>query len=276
VSWYYEAALALALVAGSSGSSAQTQAIGVRYSAKQLNCARFLENAASKIVTQAGGQGREQTSGRTGVWQFRATPSNDNVALEGWLDSLSLWRRSTETTLKPDTDGLLGGRYRGTLSGGGVYSSQTRPFVPDEVGEVAGMATALDDFFPPLPPRSLRPGQVWASSGVTIRRLPDSAMSGVPLYRFQVETRRRAASAEIESDTLPLELRQVSQERGTFVWHPLLGLLQRERWIVVETTVPASRTVPQPVRSKIEQRITVLRDLSVPPEAGGRCGAIPS
>jgi hypothetical protein len=133
------------------------------------------------------------------------------------------------------------------------------------------MGTALDDFFPPLPPRSLRTGQVWAASGVTIRRLPDSAMSGVPLYRFQVETRRRAASAEIESDSLPLELRQVSQERGTFVWHPLLGLLQRERWIVVETTVPASRTVPQPVRSKIEQRITVLRDLSVPPEGPGRC-----
>jgi hypothetical protein len=198
------------------------------------------------------------------VWQFRAEPAKDDVALEGWLDSLSLWRRSTETTISPDTDGLLGGRYRGTLSQQGVYSGRARPFVPDEVREVAGMGTALDDFFPPLPPRSLRPNQAWSALGVTIRRLPDSAMSGVPLYRFQLETRSTAAKATLEGDTLPLKLRQVSQERGRFVWHPLLGLVRRERRILVETSVPAGQSVRQPVRSKIEQRITVVRDLSAP------------
>jgi hypothetical protein len=256
---------------------ARSQDSELRYRAEQLNCARFLETAESKILTQSGGRGREQTAGRTGVWQFRATPADREVALVGWLDSLALWRRSTETTIRPDTDGLIGGRYRGVLSAQGAYAGKARPFIPDEVAEVAGMGTALDDFFPPLPRGRLRPGQSWSDSlGVTIRRLPDSALSGVPLYRFALETRRRASSAEPQGDTLPLRLRQTSQEQGTYVWHPILGLLRRDRVIVVETTVPPSRSVRQAVRSKIEQRIKVERDLNVSPAKGGRCGATPT
>jgi hypothetical protein len=57
----------------------------------------------------------------------------------------------------------------------------------------------------------------------------------------------------------------VSEEHGVFVWHPLLGLVRRERNIVVETAVPTSRTVRQPVRSKVEQRIVVARDLTGDP-----------
>jgi hypothetical protein len=250
---------------------AQSQDSELRYRAEQINCARFLEVAQSKILTQSGGRGREQTSGRTGVWQFRAVPADREVVLEGWLDSLALWRRSAETTIRPDTDGLIGGRYRGALSPQGGYASRTHPFIPDEVAEVAGMGTALDDFFPPLPRGKLKPGQSWSDSlGVTIRRLPDSALSGVPLYRFALEQRRRANSAEPQGDTVPVRLRQTSQEQGTFVWHPSLGLLRRDRVILVETTVPPSRSVRQAVRSKIEQHITVERDLSSVRSSG--CG----
>jgi hypothetical protein len=255
----------------------QGQTNGIRYTASQLNCARFLENAESSIETETGGRVREQTSGRKGVWQFRASPAVDEIQVEGWLDSLSLWRKSQETTIRPDTDGLLGGRYRGRLSATGVYRSRVRPFVPDEVAEVAGMGNALDDFFPPLPSGPIRPGQAWRdSSGVTLRRMADSGLSGVPLYRYELDVQRVASSAPIRGDSTPLPLRQVSREHGTFVWHPTLGLLRRERRIVVETTVPASRTVRQPVRSKVEQQITVLRDLTIPPADTSGCPATPS
>jgi hypothetical protein len=270
--WGRPLRLSLLCWSGGVGANAHGQAVEVRYGAAQLNCARFLESSDSDILTQSGGRAREQTAGRTGVWQFRAQAGVDRVALEGWLDSLALWRQSKETTIRPDTDGLLGGRYRGTLSGDGAYESQMRPFVPDEVAEVANMATALDDFFPPLPPKPLRPGQAWSdSSGVTLRRLADSGMSGVSLYRFELEARRESHSAPTQADTAPIRLRQVSQERGIFVWHPSLGLVRRDRRIVVETSVPPGRSVRQAVRSKIEQRITILRDLAVPPEAEGRC-----
>jgi hypothetical protein len=267
------AALTAILLVGGTRLSAQAEPSILRYSAEQLNCARFVEASESRIFTQSGGRDREQTAGRKGVWRFRATPDKGGLGLEGWLDSLALWRRSAETTIRPDTDGLLGGRYRGTLSPEGAYSGRARPFIPDEVAEVAGMATALDDFFPPLPPRQLHVGELWNNSrGVTIHRLSDSALSGVSLYRFGLDVRRETQRAELQ-DTLPLKLHQVTRERGTFVWHPLVGLVGRERHIVVETKVPAGGAVRQAIRSKIQQRIRVVRDLTVPPNSGGRCAA---
>jgi hypothetical protein len=241
--------------------SGQEWAVG--YTASQLNCSRFLETVGSEILTEAAGRSRRQTSDRRGVWQFRAAPWTDGVALEGWLDSLALSRRSPETTISPDTDGLLGGRYRGTLSRTGVYTSRVRPFVPDEVAEIAEMSGALDDFFPPVPSRALMAGEEWTDSlGLTIRRLPDSALSGVLLLRFALESRSESRAAPTPTDTLPLKLRQKTEERGELVWHPFLGLLRRDRRIVVETTVPPGRSVRQAVRSRVEQRITVLRDLT--------------
>lgn len=264
--------VSIGFMAAAQRSSIPMQHPVVRYNSTQLACARFLEAADSKIQTEAGGQIRHQTSRRRGVWQFRATPVRGQVALEGWLDSLHLSRRSPETTITPDTDGLLGGRYRGTLSATGVYTSAVRPFVPDEIAEVAGMGTALDDLFPRLSPGVLDVGESWSDSvGLTVRRLPDSVLSGVSLLRFALYARGESRVAPTPSDTLPLKLRQVSKERGKFVWHPFLGLLRRERTIVVETTVPPSRTVRQAVRSKVEQRISLVRDLTVPPADPSRC-----
>lgn len=274
--WLSAALLLVGLVA-SPELNAQSQAVGVRYTAKQLDCARFLEDAHSDIQTESGGRRRHQTSGRQSLWRFRAAASEEDVGLEGWLDSLVVWRRSDETTIRPDTDGLLGGRYRGKLTKSGAYLGRVRPFVPDEVAEVAGMGTALDDFFPPLPSRPLKPHEVWTdSAGITVKRLPDSALSGVPLYRFELETRGETRSATVPGDSLPLRLRQLTQERGSFVWHPLLGLIHRDRRIVVQTTVPAGRSVRQAVRSKVEQRIILSRDLTSLANDQAGCRSSPS
>jgi hypothetical protein len=256
--------MALALLV-SAGGSAAAQHAPIGYTARHLNCASFLEIGDSKILTETGGRARHQTSTRRGVWQFRGSPAGGGVALEGWLDSLTITRRSEETAISPDTDGLLGGRYRGILSRTGVYASRVRPFVPEEVAEVAGMSNALDDFFPPVPPRMLQPGEQWSDSlGLTLRRLPDSVSSGVSLLRFGLENRRESRASPTPADTIPLKLRQKSEERGEVVWHPVLGLLRRDRRIVVETTIPPSRAVRQAVRSKVEQRISVVRQ---PPTA---------
>lgn len=244
------------------------QESAIAYTADQLECARFHETGDSRILTEAGTRIRNQTSTRRGFWQFRGIPSNSNVELEGWLDTLVLIRRSPEAAISPDTDGLIGGRYRGTLSAAGAYTSRVRPFVPDEVAEIAEMSGALDDFFPPLPGRALRSGEEWTDSlGLTIRRLPDSVVSGVPLLRFSLKNRKESRAAPTQADAQPLKLRQNTQEEGEFVWHPMLGLLRRDRRIVVQTTVPPSRSVPQAVRSKLEQRITVVRDLPMSHDA---------
>ncbi|HET6837656.1 MAG TPA: hypothetical protein VFH24_06400 [Gemmatimonadales bacterium] len=256
--------------------SAQGEPVLLRYSSAQLNCARFLEDSESKILTEAGRREQHQSTGRRGVWRFTATPDSAGVALEGWLDSLAIWRRLRTSVVRPDTDGLLGGRYRGLLTPDGIYQSRKVPFVPAEVAELADMATALDDLLPPLPDQPLRPGQAWTdSAGVTVRRLADSGMSGVPLYRFQLEERRTTNAAGVPGDTTMIRLRQSSEEQGTFVWHPSVGLIRRERHITLKTTVPARGVVQQTVRSRIEQKITLSRDLHVPPEIAGRCGEKP-
>jgi hypothetical protein len=257
--------VALALLLAPAMAGAQSEKLHVLYTPPQLDCARFLESAESDVRTETGGRIRLQTSGRTGVWEFRAQPGRNGVlGVEGWLDSLALWRRSDATVTRPDTDGLLGGRYRGELSPTGSYLPKVRPFVPDEVAEIAGMATALDDFFPPLASRALRPGESWTdSAGVSLRRLPDSALSGVPLYRFALESRREVDQADV-GDSVPLRLRQVTVEHGSYVWHPTLGMLRRERRIVVETSVPPGGSVRRSVRSRVEQRITTVRDLASP------------
>ena len=245
--------------------SAPAQIPALAYSVPQLDCARFLETSESKILTQAGGRTRRQTSTRRGRWQFRAAQSGQDLALEAWLDSLAITRRSEEAAISPDTDGLLGGRYRGSLSPTGSYTAQVQPFVPDEVAEVAGMTHALDDFFPPLPSRALGEGESWADSlGLTIRRLTDSVALGGRLQRFDLRRLEALRAAPSITDTLPLALRQHSVETGRVVWHPRLGLLRRDRAIVIETTVPPSRSVRQAVRSKVEQRIMLARDLSPP------------
>ena len=257
--------------------SAQGEPVTLRYSSAQLNCARFLEDSESKILTEAGRREQQQTTGRRGVWRFRAAPERAGIALEGWLDSLSLWRQLRKSVVRPDTDGLLGGRYRGWLAPDGVYESRKVPFVPAEVAELADMTTVLNDLLPPLPDQPLRPGQAWTdSAGVTVRRLADSGMSGVPLYRFQLKDRRTTNAAAVPGDTTVIRLRQTSTEEGTFVWHPSVGLIRRERHITLKTTVPARGVVQQTVRSQIEQRITLTRDLNVPPEIGGRCPEKPA
>lgn len=238
----------------------------VAYSHTQLQCARFHETGQSSIHTESAGRTRDQTSERRALWQFRAAPGQSGITLEAWLDSLAVTRSSPETTISPDTDGLLGGRYRGTLSPGGVYIRQTAPFVPDEVAEVAGMASALDDFFPPLPPKPLPVGKSWADSGrLTIRRLADSSLSGLPLFRYELKRRVETRVAAARGDSTQVPHKQVSEEHGTFVWHPTLGLVRRDRKIVLETTVPVSRSVRRPVRSRVEQQISVTRDLTGDP-----------
>ncbi|HET6777985.1 MAG TPA: hypothetical protein VFH26_03775 [Gemmatimonadales bacterium] len=230
-----------------------------------MNCARFAESIESKILTEAGGRIRRQTSSRRGSWQFRAVDAKSGLVLEAWLDSLVITRRSEETAISPDTEGLLGGRYRGTLSRTGAYAARARPFVPDEVAEVAGMASALDDMFPRLAPRALHIGELWTDSlELTVRRLADSVSSGTPLLRFELRRRGESQAAASGHDSVPLEVQQKSDEVGQVVWHPGRGLLRSQRNVVVETTVPPSRTVRQAVRSKVEQRLTLTRTSDAP------------
>ncbi len=237
------------------------EAAQLRYEAAQLDCARFRERSRSEVETYVAGQTLRETAGLDGEWRFRAAAApGDSVRLEAWFDTLAVWRRSQGDSLAPDTDGIIGGRYRGLLSPDGRYRAETRPFVPDPLQEVADLSRALDDLLPPLPPRRLSYGETWSdSAGLTIRRLADSAGAGGPVHRFRLTIRRDANQVRLRGDSLPLTVRQSIREDDTFTWHPRDGLLRRERRVTVETYVPMEARVRRPVQARIEQRVVLER-----------------
>ncbi|MCU0620977.1 MAG: hypothetical protein MUC69_05685 [Gemmatimonadales bacterium] len=157
----------------------------------------------------------------------------------------------------PDTDGVLGGRFRGTLASDGRYQAGTRPYVPDGVREVWDLGAVLDDLLPPLPPRALQVGEAWrAGDSLAIRRLSDSA--GVARYRTE-----RRAMGRVEppvGDTLTPPFERQTEEQGTFAWHPRDGVLRYERRAEVEVLVPEGRGVRRPVRSHIAQHAVLTRE----------------
>ena len=249
-------------LAGARPADAQARAVATpfRYVPAQLDCATFVEHSRARLEAETGGRRRRETLVRSGVLRFRARASGDDVAIEAWYDTLSLSRESPETTLVPETDGLLGGRFRGTLSPSGRYSVAARPFVPDEVAEVADVGGSLEDLLPPLPTGALAVGQTWSDgAGLELRRLPDSAASGRVIHRLALRAQSRAGTAAIRGDTTSLPAAEVTEEDGQVDWDPERGLLRRSRHIVIETSVPAGGPLKLPFRSRLEQEGELVR-----------------
>jgi hypothetical protein len=212
------------------------------------------------LEAEIGLRRRRETLARDGLWRVRGLPAPAGTTIEAWYDSLALSRTSPEGTLKPDTDGLLGGRYRGTLSPAGSYASDARPFVPDEVAEVADLGAAMGDLLPPLPPAALAVGERWGdSAGLELRRLPDSVAGGRTVQRLALRSRTANDRATVRGDTTAIAARQVTVEDGEVAWDPTAGLLRRTRHIVVETSVPAGGPLRAPLRSRLEQDVVLER-----------------
>lgn len=252
-------ALLALTAAGAARSQQPAGTIQFRYVPAQLDCATYAERSRARLEAETGARRRRETLLRDGVLRFRARPANEAIALEAWYDSLALSRESPEAKLVPDTDGLLGGRFRGTLSTSGRYQVQARPFVPDEVAEVADVGAALDDLLPPLPTRALAVGQEWSDGhGLELRRIADSTADRRLIQRLVMHARSRSGTASIKGDTTQLSATEVTTEDGEIDWDQERGLLRRGRHIVVETTVPAGGPLKLPLRSRLEQDVELV------------------
>ena len=229
------------------------------YSAGQLHCARYAETSRSEIETQTARGSLKAQADRDGIWSLRARDSGGVVVLEAWYDSLSLRRRTAESEVTADTDGLIGGRYRGLLGKSGSYLELATPFVPDDVAEVADLSGAARDLLPPLPPGPLRLGESWSGSGIELSRLPDTTVAGRLLLHYGLGARSEAREAVPRGDTVPIPVRQTTVEQGNVYWSPGSGLVRRTREITVEATIPSGGRITQPVRSRVVQRVELTR-----------------
>jgi len=194
--------------------------------------AAFQESAATTIRTQVGASTRVHTVGREGRWQFRASADESGVRLESWYDALRLWRDADGAREEPDTDGLVGGRYRGVLSPDGRYTPSARPFVPDEVARVTDLADAMVLFLPPLPPVALAEAGRWDGDGLRIVRRPDSLAAGEVLQRLRWVRQLADTAREAAGDSASYQVRTVLHETGDLAWHPASRSRIEERTVV--------------------------------------------
>jgi len=237
-----------------------------RYRPLLLDCARYQVVVRSEIVIQTGRQRIREQTGREGVMILRAVAADSLVRLEGWFDSLALWREGSGERLTPDTDGLIGGRYRGTLTATGEYSATDVPFIPDEIAEIADLSRALGDLLPRLAPISLRLGGSWRDDlGTVISRTTDGAIGGRPVERYRLVRRSERTESRLLPDSSEVSANRTERETGVFSWSSELGIVRWERDLSDLVTVPAGGLVKQPFKTGIEQKVTVVR-------VGGGCG----
>jgi len=218
-----------------------------------LRAVSFDERVRSTVRTQAGSASREEVVGREGRWQVRVATDSLPIRVEAWYDSLVVWREGPEGRLLPDTDGLVGGRFRGRLSAEGGYTSEVRPFIPDEVAEVTDLAGAMTTLLPPLPPVALAAGGRWDGPGLRIVRRADSVASSVPLERYRWVRMAADTVRETGPDSMPWTVRTRLQEQGDLVWHPRLGLLLWQRTTTTELDIPVEGPIRRAARTRIDE-----------------------
>ena len=211
-----------------------------RYTEARLGCATFRETVETEIRTAVGASAREERAGRAGLLSLRATAGDSGLQLLAWFDSLAVWREGPEGRSVPDTEGLLGGRWRGLLDARGRYAGRVVPFIPDEVAGVADLRGILEDFFP---------------------LLPDSALGDGATWRWATRTSRD--STTVVEDSLAIPVHRESIESGSLVWSTAVGPIRWEREITVTAKIPAGRPFPRGVVSVVRQVVRVERTGSV-------------
>lgn len=216
------------------------QGAAPRYTAEMLRCTGFREAVRTDIRSESGGTLRQETAGREGLLIVQAVPGDSGPVLTAWYDSLTVWRQEPEGRIAPDAEGLLGGRWRGTLSPEGRFAGTQVPFIPDEVAEIAEVRGVLGDFFPPLAPGILK--AVSAKDG-----------------RYEWRIKARTDTTGAVNDTLEVRLRRESVEEGTLTWDRRLGPVAWERRITVTGGIEAKGPIKRGIRSVVSQRIRVTR-----------------
>lgn len=231
-----------------------------RYAPLLLDCARYQVQVESEIVIQAGRQRTREHASRQGVMVLKASPADSLVKLEAWFDTLTLWREGSGERLTPDTDGLVGGRYRGVLTPLGGFTSTDTPFIPDEVAEIADLRNALGDLLPQLPATPLKLGGSWKDDfGTVISRTTDARIGGRPVERYRLVRHSTREESRVLPDSTEVSANRVENESGVYSWSSELGVIRWERDLSEEVSVPAGGLVKQAFKTGIGQKVTLSR-----------------
>jgi hypothetical protein len=228
-------------------------------------CYAFLETVRTSIKSRSGTATIDDKAGRDGLIVVRLARDGEGLGAEAWYDTLVVWRTSGNTREEPSVEGFLGGRYRGRLTRDGRYAGLAWPFVPPDLAQLADLAPVMDDFLPRLPPIELPVGREWTdTTGLTIKRQPDTRDRTGPVRHYSWTSTRRVAERIDATDSVAIALEQLVKEDGDLRWSVKVGPTSWTRHLVINAHVPARQGVKRSVQSAIEQDITATRRLDDP------------
>lgn len=230
------------------------------YHPLQLDCARYRQAIHTTIELESRGERTREVTDRDGVLALRATARDSLIVLEAWFDTLFLAREGAGERLVPETDALIGGRYRGLLSAQGGFTATDQPFVPDDVAQVADVGDALQELLPPLPSGALAPGAGSRDAfGTVLLRLPDGTREGRRVARYRLTRTLEREEQRLLPDSSTVRALRHEHEVGTFEWSPEVGVVRWERTITIDVEVPVGGPVKRPFRTRITQLVTIER-----------------
>lgn len=252
---------------GSGGLLAQADSV-TRYRVEAMACVALRQSVLSDLETVHGDDRRTETVGWEGDVVLRAeVDTGTGILVTAWFERLRVWRDIPEGRLEPATDGMLGGRYLGTLNPDGDYHALAAPFVPDAVSAIAAMDKALEEMFPPLPTSPLAEGGTTTDErGWSFDRLRDTLMAVGRVWRMRL-VRTDTTSVSVDwGGGQASEGESVEVERGRMLWQPGVGPVSWNRRITTVVTFPATAVSARSVRTEVRQERRLERIDALPPE----------
>lgn len=230
-----------------------------------LACAAFHQTVDGKVRTELNRRSRIEEAGRDGRIIVQGTAVDSGIHAEVWWDSLNVWRDADDGRIAPSTEGLLGGRYIGTLGARGGWRGTQVPFIPDEVAAITDLTGVPDDLLPRLPPHPLAVGRTWSDgTEFSITRLVDSVGGDRRWQRYVLSRKTLHREERDIGAPAPARIEDSETESGHLTWSDRSGPERWERSIVAETRIVADPK--RAFRSRLEQRIVLQREIGDPAE----------
>jgi hypothetical protein len=235
--------------------SAQDAPGPLEYRLADLACRRFAVSVHTSIRSDLGRQERYERVEWSGTLVVTAEDSVGALVVHAWFDSLRASRETPEAMLRPDPDGLIGGRYAGVLGRAGRYSARLEPFIPSGLAELYDFGRVPQLLWPPLPLTSLVVGQSWEGEEEwRVRRLDDSTAAAGVLERYVLTFAPRSFPTALP-DSLVAETTEI--EEGVFSWQRDGGLWSWARSIDSEVLI--RRGDRTSLSTKARQEVMVQR-----------------
>lgn len=207
----------------------------------------YVEHAVTTVAVRSADAEVTRTIVRDG--RYAVTHRGDTVVVQAIAFDLAT--TTADETVRHDTDGFVGGRWKLLPATDGRWRVVETPFVPAALADVLDLAGLMADFFPPMPPAGLAVGDTAAGPGLVWERLPGDGL----VARHAWTAARESDTTRLLGDSLPAVVREQVSERGEGEWNATTALTWTRRTVSLSESTVAERRI----RARVEEEVRVVR-----------------